>query len=82
MNIINFFIKFFSKSARLHSRSSAILSTFTETQKDLHKLNKSLLVKVSYNEMKVKKLYDESTKLNSLKAQHDKIISNIDSFLS
>lgn len=71
-----------SKSALLQVQSSKILSTFTKVKDDLNVLNETIHQSVAANAIQIVALVTENKELVAMKEQHDKIVKNINAFLS
>lgn len=68
-------------SKLLKIRSERIIKTFTNTQKELAKINSSLDKLISGNASKMEKLNQQNAELPTLRTQHLNVISNISKIL-
>ena len=71
-----------SKAGLLQAKSSKILSSFVKTREELVKLNQSLDEGITEHSTTLQSIKTEIEQMNTLKAQHSKVITNIDTFLS
>lgn len=68
-------------AALMAAKSSKILSSFLKTKEELVSMNKSLDAGIAENNTQIEYLNNEVTQMAALKAQHEKVIQNIDALL-